>query len=94
MWVRIMTRRIEQHLKRDWLFGCSMSNVLFRSLLNQCRTVYSYEKVRRSDGTMGFTAAELEAGAISMFKALDEAYKDINGMLPTSIFALDELKPT
>ena len=58
-----------------------MSNVLFRSLLNQCRTVYSYEKVRRSDGSMGFSAAELESGAISICQALDGKYKDLNGRL-------------
>ena len=41
MWVKIMTRRVEQQLKRDWLLRFTMSNVLFRSLLNRCRTVYS-----------------------------------------------------
>ena len=81
LWVKVMSRRVEQQLKRDWLFGFTMSNVLFRSLLNQCRTVYSYEKVRRSDGSMGFSAAELESGAISICQALDGKYKDLNGRL-------------
>ena len=45
LWVKVMTRRVEQQLKRDWSFGFTMSNVLFRSMLNQCRTVYSYNKV-------------------------------------------------
>ena len=76
-----MTRRVEQQLKRDWSFGFTMSNVLFRSMLNQCRTVYSYEKVRRADGSMGFTAAELESGAISICRALDGKYKDLDGRL-------------
>ena len=66
LWVKIITRRVEQQLKRDWLLGFSMGNVLFRSLLNQCRTVYSYEKIKRQDGSLGFSAAELEAGAISI----------------------------
>jgi hypothetical protein len=81
MWVKLMTRRVEQQVKRDWLLGFTMGNVLFRSMLNQCRTVYSYETVRRENGSMGFTAAELEAGAISICRALDGNYKDLDGKL-------------
>jgi hypothetical protein len=81
MWVKLMTRRVEQQVKRDWLLGFTMGNVLFRSMLNQCRTIYSYENVRRDDGSMGFTAAELEAGAISICQALDGHYKDLDGKL-------------
>ena len=51
LWVRTMTRRVEQHLKRDWLFGFSMWNVLFRTTLNQSKTVYSYETVERAGGS-------------------------------------------
>ena len=58
-----------------------MGSVLFRSMLNQCRTVYSYETMRRSDGSKGFTAAELEAGAISICQALDGKYKDLDGRM-------------
>ena len=81
LWVKLMSRRVEKQLKRDWLFGFTMSSVLFRSLLNQCRTVYSYEKICRADGRMGFTAAELEAGAISICQALDGKYKDLDGKM-------------
>ena len=79
LWVKLMTRRVEQHLKRDWMFGFTMGSVLFRSLLNQCKTIYSYEKIKREDGGMGLTAAELEAGAISLCSALDGKYKDLDG---------------
>ena len=81
LWVKLMTRRVEQQVKRDWLLGFTMGNVLFRSMLNQCRTVYSYENVHREDGSMGFTAEELEAGAISICLALDGHYKDLDGKL-------------
>ena len=66
-------------MKRDWLLGFTMSSVLFRSMLNQCETVFSYEKIRRADGSMGFSAAELESGAISICEALDGKYKDLDG---------------
>ena len=79
LWVKLMTRRVEQQLKRDWLFGFTMFSVLFRSILNQCKTVYSYEQVRKEDGSKGFTAEELEAGAISICQGLDGKYRDLNG---------------
>ncbi len=79
MWVQLVTRRVEQQLKRDWLLGFTMSSVLFRSTLNQCKTAYSYEKIRRADGSMGFTAAELEAGAISICRALTGKVQKVNG---------------
>ena len=78
MWVKLMTRRVEQQLKRDWLFGFTMFSVLYRSFLNQCKTVYSYD-VRREDGSNGFTAEELEPGAISICQGLDGKYIDMNG---------------
>ena len=81
LWVKLITRRVEQQLKRDWLLGFTMGSVLFRSMLNQCKTVYSYEKIRRSDGSKGFTAAELEAGAISICNALGGKYKDLDGKM-------------
>ena len=77
LWVKIISRRVEQHLKRDWLLGFTMRSVLFRSLLSQCRTVYAYEKVRRADGSMGFTGAELEAGGIRICQALDGKDQDL-----------------
>ena len=54
VWVKLMTRRVEQQLRRDWLLGFTMSNVLFRSMVNLCRTVYSYDKIKRQDGSYGF----------------------------------------
>ena len=56
-----------------------MWNVLFRSTLNQCRTVYSYENIRREDGSMGYSPEELQTGAISICQALDGKYKDLDG---------------
>ena len=79
LWVEIMSRRIELQLKRDWLFGYTMGNVLFKSLVNRCKTVYSYQSVMREDGSTGFSAAELETGVISICKALSGTYRDLDG---------------
>ena len=74
-----MARRVEQQLKRHWLFDFTMFSVLIRIILNQLKTVYSYEHVRREDGAKGFNAEELEAGAISICQALDGKYTHLNG---------------
>ncbi|HIE71391.1 MAG TPA: hypothetical protein EYP98_15145 [Planctomycetes bacterium] len=79
LWVKLMTRRIEQQLKRDWLLGFSMGSFLFRSTLNACRTMYSYTSVKREGGHKGFTPKELEEGAVSIVNALGGKYKDQQG---------------
>ena len=56
-----------------------MGNVLFKSLVNRCKTVYSYQSVKREDGSTGFSAAELETGVISICKALSGTYRDLDG---------------
>ena len=58
-WVRVMSRRVESQLQRDWQFGFVSWNYIFRSAVNLSRTLYSYEKVATSEGTRSFTAMEL-----------------------------------
>ena len=80
-WVRLISRRVEQQLKRDWLLGFSMGSFLFMYTRNACRTAYSFDRVQREDGKRGFDAKELEEGAISIVNALAGQYRDINGKL-------------
>ena len=40
LWVRIMSRRIEGQLNRDWHFGFVAWNYLFRSSVNLSRTIF------------------------------------------------------
>ena len=42
-WVRVMARRVEAQVSRDWLFGFATWNLLFRTTINFSRTIYSYE---------------------------------------------------
>jgi len=78
-WVRVMSRRIEAQLQRDWQFGFVTWNYIFRSAVNLSRTLYSYEKASTSEGTRAFTAQELEQGAIHLCKALHGTYLDPGG---------------
>ena len=80
LWVRVMARRVEGQLHRDGLFGFVSWNYLFRSAVNLSRTLYSYESPE--NGTCkGFTAKDLQEGAISICRALYGKYTDVNGKL-------------
>ena len=73
-----MARRVEGQLHRDGLFGVVSWNYLFRSAVNLSRTLYSYESPE--NGTCkGFSAKELQEGAISICRALYGKYTDVNG---------------
>ena len=80
LWVRVMSRRVEAQLARDWNFGYASWNFLFRSTINLSRTLYSYEG-RSGDAGSSMTAEQLEEGAVSLCKALSSHYKDTNGKL-------------
>ena len=80
LWVRVLSRRVEAQLSRDWSFGFASWNFLFRSTINLSRTLYSYEG---GTGEMGdsMTPMELEEGAVSLCKAVSVHYKDTGGRL-------------
>ena len=80
-WVRVMARRVESQLQRDWHFGFASWNYVFRSAVNLSRTLYSYEVAPGAEGKVGFSPAELEQGAISICKALHGHYRDQSGTL-------------
>ena len=79
-WVRGMSRRVEAQLARDWHFGFVSWNFLFRSVVNLSRTMFAYNRGKAEHG--GFMdAADIEAGAISLCKALYGSYRDESGAL-------------
>ena len=79
LWIRLMTRRVEQQVQRDWLLGFTMSSVLFHSELNSCKSVFSYEKCNREDGSHGFSAEELRCAAIELVRKLNGTYIGCQG---------------
>ena len=78
LWVRVMARRVEAQVSRDWHFGFVSGNYLFRSAVNLSRSVYAYSTVENGQ-SKGFTAEELQDGAISICKALHGKYLDVDG---------------
>ena len=65
LWVRVMSRRVESQLHRDWNFGYSSWNLLFRATINMCRTLYSYEG-RSNDEGSSMTAKQLGEGVVHL----------------------------
>ena len=78
LWVRVMSRRVESQLRRDWNFGYASWNLLFRATINMSRTLYSYEG-RSNDEGGSMTAKEMEEGAVQLCSALAGNYMDTTG---------------
>ena len=76
-WVRLMSRRVESQLVRDWTFGYTTWNVLFRSAVNLSRSVYAYDTpVLQDNGEWErLTSADLEDAALQILRALHGTYK-------------------
>lgn len=78
-WVRVMSRRVEASLSRDWTFGFVTWNYLFRSSVNLTRSLYAYERKDGQDLSKSCTPASLEKGAIEIAKGLWSHYTDRGG---------------
>ena len=63
-----MSRRVESQLVRDWTFGYTTWNVLFRSAVNLSRSVYAYDTpVLQNNGEwQRLTSADLEDAAFQI----------------------------
>ena len=75
-WVRLMSRRVESQLTRDWTFGYTTWNVLFRSAVNLSRSIYTYDTpVLQDNGEwQKLTTSALEDAACEILRALHGTY--------------------
>ena len=78
LWVRVMARRVESQLSRDWHFGFATWNYMFRTSINMSRTLYT-EQAASTSRSGELTAKDYEEGAICLLKALSGPYLDPNG---------------
>ena len=74
VWDKIMARRVEGQMVRDWQLGFVSWNCRFKTAVNLSRTLWSYETVKQNGENVRVTAADLEAAAISIVKALRGTY--------------------
>ena len=82
-WVQVMARRCEAQIGRDWTFGFTSWNLLFRSALNLSRTPVKYTGPvfdETSKAWRNLTAKDIEAGAVQLLAALQQgSYVDLHG---------------
>ena len=78
-WVRVMSRRVEASVSRNWTFGFVTWNYLFRSSVNLTRSMYAYERKHGQDLSKSCTPASLEKRAIEVAKGLWSHYRDVSG---------------
>ena len=50
LWARVMTRRVESQLRRDWRFGFTMSSLLYQSALNMSKSMRLFADHDHVDG--------------------------------------------
>ncbi|CAK0877809.1 unnamed protein product [Prorocentrum cordatum] len=79
LWVRIMSRRVESQLCRDWHFGLVSWNLVFRSAVNLGRTWFTYVAPSATGEVEQLTPEQIGEGAKQIYRALDMKYVDING---------------
>ncbi|CAK0800914.1 unnamed protein product, partial [Prorocentrum cordatum] len=79
LWVRIMSRRVESQLCRDWHFGFVSWNLVFRSAVNLSRTWFTYVAPSATGEVEQLTPEQIGEGAKQIYRALDMKYVDING---------------
>ena len=80
LWVRVMSRRVEAQLNRDWQFGFVTWNYLFRSSVNLSRTFFAYQSAKQTQVGGEITRKDIEVGAVEVCKALwGGKYTDLGG---------------
>ncbi|CAK0819674.1 unnamed protein product, partial [Prorocentrum cordatum] len=79
LWVRIMSRRVESQLCRDWHFGFVSWNLVFRSAVNLSRTWFTYVAPSATGEVEQLTPEQIGEGAKQIYRALDMKHVDING---------------
>ena len=73
-WDRIMARRVEGQMVRDWQLGFVSWNCLFKAAVNLSRSLWSYENIKHEGQDMKVTASQLEEAAIAIVKGLSGTY--------------------
>ncbi|CAJ1413214.1 unnamed protein product, partial [Effrenium voratum] len=78
-----MQRRVESQFRRDWNFGYSIWNYIFRTAVNLQKNVYmcSIPDESNPERRRPMTGKEVLKGASDLLRALDSKYADVSGEL-------------
>ena len=79
-WAAAMARRAESQFQRDWTFGFTLWNYLFRTMVNLQPNSYIYSTPAREGKSQEEINKEIAAGAKQIMQSLRHGqYKDITG---------------
>ena len=73
-WDKIMARRIEGQLVRDWQLGFVSWNCRFKMAVNLSKTLWTYDTIKQNGEQLKVTASDLESASIAIVKALRGTY--------------------
>eukprot|EP00959_Pyramimonas_sp_CCMP1952_P258412 5401442-Pyramimonas_sp.AAC.1 len=65
-----MTRRVESQFRREWLFGFTLSSVLFQSSVNMARSVRLEDHRTDGEPECQHSQGEFEKAAASIVEVL------------------------
>ena len=74
LWTRIMTRRVESQLRRDWRFGFTMSSLLYQSALNMSKSMRLFTDHEQVEDEGDRDFSYMEEAAVSIVEALRGSY--------------------
>ena len=83
-WAAAMARRVETQFRRDWTFGFTLWNYLFRTLVNLQKNAYMYAvpDAKAKGGRRMLTNEEIAAGSLEIMGRLRHGlYTDVTGAL-------------
>eukprot|EP00971_Amphidinium_carterae_P310749 6175213-Amphidinium_carterae.1 len=74
-----MARRVEGQFRRDWTFGFTVWNYIFRTMVNLQQNTYTYSVPDADGGRRSMTNQEIMDGMLELQKKLRGKYVDISG---------------
>ena len=75
-WDKIMARRIEGQLVRDWQLGFVSWNCRFKMAVNLSKTLWTYDTIKQNGEQIKVITSDLESASIAIVKALRGTYKN------------------
>ena len=78
LWVRVMSRRVESQLSRDWHFGFVSWNLVFRSAVNLSKTWFTYASANPKTADEQMTPEDIAECAKQIHRAMEGKYVDVN----------------
>ncbi|CAE7598782.1 unnamed protein product [Symbiodinium sp. CCMP2592] len=81
-WAAAMQRRVETQFRRDWTFGFTLWNYLFRTMVNTQQNAFMYSVPDENNGLRQLTSQEITGGMKQIQQLLSKGqYLDVNNQV-------------